>query len=287
MTKLTVRAALELLGHEAIVPMAYKDSVGVWTWGVGITNASGHNVMRYKDKPQSIQRVLEVYFWALKSYMENVLEAFEGYELSETQFAGALSFEYNTGSILEATWVDAWKRGDIEDARRRFMLWNKPKQIIGRRKKECALFFDGKWSQRKDGTANVYHELNAKYRPMTKSIKRVFVRDQIEKLLSPFKPKPPHKKVLEDLAAKDRVSTVDTATKVGGGFTVLTGIATQFREFLGQLAGIEIPRELLWFILAAVVLFVLWWIWKERKAYRQEAVYGLESLQAAEDFHGF
>ena len=52
---ITVKIAQEIVSHEAIVREAYKDSVGVWTWSVGITNASGHKVFpRYKDNPQSL-----------------------------------------------------------------------------------------------------------------------------------------------------------------------------------------------------------------------------------------
>lgn len=39
--KITARVALELASHEGLVRQAYKDSVGVWTWSIGITSASG------------------------------------------------------------------------------------------------------------------------------------------------------------------------------------------------------------------------------------------------------
>ena len=103
---ITLRVALELLSHEAIVREAYKDSVGVWTWGVGVTDASGHKVQRYIDSPQTIERCLEIYVWLLRTrYAPAVRKAFEGHNLSEHEFAAALSFHYNTGAIGRATWV--------------------------------------------------------------------------------------------------------------------------------------------------------------------------------------
>jgi len=171
---ITLRAALELVTHEAIVQEAYKDSVGVWTWGIGVTDASGHGVMRYKDQPQPIERCLEIYIWLLKTrYAPDVLKAFAGRALTEAQFAAALSFHYNTGAILKAEWVKAWLAGDIASARAQFMNWRKPPEIIPRREKERDLFFDGRWSG--DAMCNVYQVRKPSYAPDWSSVKRIDV----------------------------------------------------------------------------------------------------------------
>lgn len=143
---LTRRVAIEVAGHESCVLEAYLDSVGVWTWGFGLTIASGHNPMRYRKKPATLDRCVEVYIWALRRYAREVLDAFEGYELSQAQFAAALSFHWNTGKIRVASWVAAVKRGDRKAASAGFLAYNKPAEIVGRRKKEHDLFFKGKWS---------------------------------------------------------------------------------------------------------------------------------------------
>lgn len=143
----TKRALLELVSHEAIVLEAYKDSKGIWTWGIGVTNASGHRVDRYKDNPQTIEKVLTIFKWLVEvKYLPAVLEAFNGVHLNEHQLAAALSFHYNTGAIGKASWVKSFKDGDLVKARREFMNWKKPVEIIPRRQKECDLFFDGTWS---------------------------------------------------------------------------------------------------------------------------------------------
>lgn len=154
-TPITERIMLEVIEHEGIVPQAYKDSRGIWTWGVGVTDASGHRVGRYIGNPVSIERCLEVYEWLLRErYLPAVLRAFEGIALSEAQLGGALSFHWNTGAIENATWVETFMRGNADLAYRQFMNWSSPREIIPRRRAEQALFFKGKWAS--DGIVPVY-----------------------------------------------------------------------------------------------------------------------------------
>jgi lysozyme len=181
--EITEKIALEILSHEAIVPEAYKDSKGVWTWSVGITNASGHQVYpRYKDNPQSIQRCIEVYVWLLKTkYGPEVRGAFLGHKLTEAQFAAALSFHYNTGAIQRASWVDSWKAGDTHKAQIQIMEWRKPAEIIERREKERDLFFGGVWSA--DGKATVYQVAKPSYSPRWSSAKRIDISADLKAAL--------------------------------------------------------------------------------------------------------
>ena len=65
--QLTPRIAMEILSHEAVVREAYQDVVGVWTWGVGVTEASGHSICpRYVDRPQTMRWCLEMYLRLLR-----------------------------------------------------------------------------------------------------------------------------------------------------------------------------------------------------------------------------
>lgn len=163
---LTVRGALEIVSHEAIVQEAYQDSGGVWTWGIGVTNASGHEVFpRYKDNPQPIQQCLEVYIWLLrKNYIPDVLKAFAGRALTEAQFAAALSFHYNTGAIGKSDWVRLWLNGKAQDARQFLEShYLNGGVLTGRRKAESALFFDGQWSN--NGRVSVFPVAKPSYHP--------------------------------------------------------------------------------------------------------------------------
>lgn len=171
--KLSMRTLMELVSHEGIVLEAYKDSKGIWTWGIGVTNASGHKVNRYKDNPQTIKKVVEIFEWLVRTkYLPDVIKAFNK-PLSEAQLAAALSFHYNTGAISRASWVKSFNAGDIEKAKKEFMNWRSPKEIIPRREKERDLFFDGKWSN-KDNMATVYTKVKKpSYTPDWKSGKKV------------------------------------------------------------------------------------------------------------------
>lgn len=181
--QLTMPILLELLEHEGLVLEAYKDSVGVWTWGGGVTDKSGHLVMRYKDKPASIEHCLKIYEWLLRvKYLPDVLKAFGDFPLSETQLGGALSFHWNTGAILTADWVKKVKAGDHDGAYAAMLNWSKPKEIIPRRKLERALFFEGRWSS--DGVVNIYTRVRKpSYAPDWSSAKPTDIRAELQKLL--------------------------------------------------------------------------------------------------------
>jgi lysozyme len=181
---LTLNVAMEIVSHEAIVREAYKDSVGVWTWSVGITNASGHQVYpRYKDNPQTVAKCLDIFLWALREkYVPAVAKAFEGHALTEAQFAAALSFHYNTGRIATADWVADVKAGRTDAARLAIMNWRKPAAIIPRREKERDLFFNGKWSN--DGCATIFPVRKPRYQPDFAHPERVDIRPILNGLLA-------------------------------------------------------------------------------------------------------
>ena len=180
MRTLTPRILGEILQHEGLAREAYRDSVGVWTWSVGITDASGHGVARYRDNPQPLERCLEVFVWLLTTrYLPPVLAAFGAFDPAEHQLAAALSFHYNTGAIARATWLKRFLAGDSQGARAAILDWRRPPEILPRRRKERDLFFDAKWSG--DGMVAVYEVVKPGYRPVRP--KRVEVDEVLGGLL--------------------------------------------------------------------------------------------------------
>lgn len=181
---LTVQAALELVGHEAIVLEWYKDSSGVGTWGIGVTNASGHNVDRYKDKPQTVERVLEIFVWLLRTkYVPDVLRAFSGTLITIEQFAAALSFHYNTGAILRTDWVPLFRAGKLSAARTFLEThYLNGGVLTERRAAEAELFFDGVWSN--DGTTTIWPVKKPSYTPDWGRGRKVAIRAEMEKALA-------------------------------------------------------------------------------------------------------
>lgn len=163
---LTPRVVAFAAGEEGLVREAYRDSEGVWTWALGVTNASGHLVFpRYRDNPQPLETCVEISIWLMrKRYLPLVAAAFQGHVLSEHQLAAALSFNWNTGAIARASWVKSFVAGDIAKARAEFMQWRNPASIVERRRRECALFFDGKWPA-KLGRVPVWRVAKPSYKP--------------------------------------------------------------------------------------------------------------------------
>jgi len=157
---------------------AYKDSKGVWTWGIGVTNASGHRVDRYKDFPTDLSHVIKIFKWLLETkYLPDVLKAFDK-PLTETQLGAALSFHYNTGAIAKAQWVKSFNEGNVEKARQEFMNWRSPPEIIPRREAERDLFFEGRWTN--DGKATVYTRVRKpSYTPDWSSATQVDISKEI------------------------------------------------------------------------------------------------------------
>ncbi|MDE2560715.1 MAG: hypothetical protein KGL48_00580 [Sphingomonadales bacterium] len=183
MRDLTPRIVLELLAHEGLVREAYRDSTGVWTWSVGITDASGHRVYpRYKDNPQPLSHCLEVYVWLLRTrYLPQVIAAFGAYDPAEHELGAALSFHWNTGAIARASWVGRFTSGDRDGARASFLSWARPLAVAARRAREAALLFDGQWSG--DGSALVYAVSKPSYHPA--GGQRQDLREAVDALLSP------------------------------------------------------------------------------------------------------
>lgn len=181
---ITPRVAAEIIFHEAIVLEWYKDSVGVGTWGIGVTDKSGHAVGRYKDHPQSIEHVLEVFLWLLRtSYAPDVQKAFKGMMLTENQFAAALSFHYNTGAILRTDWVKMVLAGDRAGARK-FLTshYLNGGDLQKRRNQEAALFFDGVWSS--DGTTTIWPVKRPSYTPDWRNGMRVNIMGDLAKAMA-------------------------------------------------------------------------------------------------------
>lgn len=208
--------AMEVASHEALVRQTYKDSVGILTWCVGMTNATGHTVQRYIGKPASVQHCMNVYVWALQNYAAGVYRAFAGHKLTKAQFAAALSFHWNTGAIEKASWVKLWKAGDIAGAKRAFMDWKKPPEIVERRRKERDLFFDGKWSN--NGTMVEYTKLTAKMTPAWSSAKRL---DVSKELRAAFAAAP----VKLDVAPKpDAAPAAPTKSPSGPGLLIVLAV---------------------------------------------------------------
>lgn len=144
----------DIIAHEGVVLNPYKDSKGIWTWLVGHTAMAGlPDPAKNIGETASLVLALKVFKRDIERFEARVRAAFKR-PLNQAQFDAAVSFDFNTGGIDRATWVKHFNNGDMAAARKSFMNWRKPKEIIPRRKKEQALFFDGVYSN--NGQAPIY-----------------------------------------------------------------------------------------------------------------------------------
>ena len=134
--------------HEGIVPAPYKDSVGVWTYGIGHTAAAGgpDPSKMARGMPQNLDAALrdvfDLFRADLPKYEAGVNRAVKA-KITQAQFDALVSFHYNTGAIGKASLVKKLNAGDVAGAAAGFMAWRKPAEIIPRREDEQALFAKG------------------------------------------------------------------------------------------------------------------------------------------------
>ncbi len=156
--KITQAGVLEIAEHEGIVLGPYKDSVAVWTYGVGHTAAAGGpdpaKMPREDTRSWPAARVemelvkaLRLFDEDLDKYEARVAKAVKA-SLKPHEFDALVSFDFNTGGIFKAKLTEAVNRGDRSGDG--FMGWIKPKEIIKRRKAEQTLFRTGRYDANGD-----------------------------------------------------------------------------------------------------------------------------------------
>ncbi|SFQ14003.1 lysozyme [Roseivivax halotolerans] len=155
--EITDRGLLEIAEHEGIVPAPYRDSVGVWTWGLGHTAAAGGpdpskmNRAMPNDIDAAIEEVLDQFRIDVARYARRVGDAVK-VALKPYERDALVSFDLNTGGIYRAKLTAAINRGDA-DASRHFFGWLKPPEIRKRRTAEKRLFETGDYDANGDEIA--------------------------------------------------------------------------------------------------------------------------------------
>lgn len=137
---------------ESVVLKAYRDAVGVWTIGAGLTAASGV----IKPKAGMVitrERARELTELALeRNYLPRVERAF-GPAAAQNVIDGAASFDWNTGAIHKASWVPAYLSGKMNSARAALCAWTKGggkvlPGLVRRRNEEADIIFLNRYPAR-------------------------------------------------------------------------------------------------------------------------------------------
>lgn len=148
--KTSPQGVIAIAVHEGLVPAPYRDSVGVWTYGVGHTKGAGDPDPAAMDKAMpngqamtdAIAHAIKLFAEDLGKYEARVNRAVN-VPLSQHQFDALVSFDFNTGGIFKAKLTESLNAGDYQKAGERFMGWLKPPEIRGRRTQEMNLFLKG------------------------------------------------------------------------------------------------------------------------------------------------
>jgi len=169
--------------HEGIVPGPYRDSVGVWTYGLGHTLGAGYPdpAKMRRGMPSNLDAALrdvfDLFRRDLPKYEAGVSRAVK-VPITQAQFDALVSFHYNTGAIGRASFVKKLNAGDEVGAAAGMMAWSKPASIIERRKAEQTLFARGIYPT---GTATVW-KVDGNGKVIWKPVKRL-TKDQVLALL--------------------------------------------------------------------------------------------------------
>ena len=184
MTMKTSDAGLFALAlHEGIVPAPYRDSVGVWTYGIGHTMGAGYPdpAKMQRGMPSNLDAALRDVFDLFRrdvAKYEAAVNRAVKVPITQAQFDALVSFHYNTGAIGRASFVKRLNAGDEVGAAAGMMAWSKPASIIDRRKAEQKLFAKGIYPT---GTVPVW-KVDGNGRVIWKPARRL-TKDQVLALL--------------------------------------------------------------------------------------------------------
>lgn len=133
-----------LVGLEGFKVEAYKDTKGLWTIGVGHLILPGEHYLL--KELLSNERVEELLANDLEKYETTVNHTIHN-DVTQYQFDALVSFCFNIGcnGFRNSTVARVINNGEFNKVADAMMMWNKPKEIIGRRSKEVRLFCTGSY----------------------------------------------------------------------------------------------------------------------------------------------
>ena len=127
-----------IVRREGVRNKAYKDSKSLWTIGIG-------HLIKLKEKVLLVKTLTDEEIEQLfRDDVKPIEEILAKFELHQNQYDALVSFMFNIGNngFLKSTVYKLLSQGntDVSDA---MLMWNKPKEIIGRRKLEVQLYKEG------------------------------------------------------------------------------------------------------------------------------------------------
>lgn len=129
-----------LIQREGVRLKAYKDSVGVWTIGVGHTSAAGSPKVT-PDLTITKAECDEILSRDLTKYEQAVSNTINK-PMKQNEFDAYVSLCYNIGpgAFARSSTARLFNEGKKAEAAEAIKAWNKPPEIIGRRNTEYKQF---------------------------------------------------------------------------------------------------------------------------------------------------
>lgn len=140
MMKTSSRGLAAIALREGNMLTAYRDTVGVWTIGVGHTSAAGlpYVVKGMKITNAESLAILSRDIAAVEADVNRLVKV----PLTQDQFDALVSFVFNIGStaFAKSTLLRYLNAKRYALAADQFLVWIKQKELLGRRKQERAQF---------------------------------------------------------------------------------------------------------------------------------------------------
>ncbi len=136
------RQKLKIREGERLRP--YPDSKGIPTIGVGITSYPDGRAVTMADPPLTPERS-DALFRETLGRFERAVNAVLTRTPSQAQFDAMVSLAFNIGpaGFQRSTVVKRFNEGDVQGAADAFLMWNKPPEIMDRRRGERLQFLAG------------------------------------------------------------------------------------------------------------------------------------------------
>jgi len=140
----SVKGKLHLIYDEGNKTKAYKDSVGIWTIGVGYTRIEGRPVK--EGDVLTLEQITAMLPEVLKEYEDAVNQSVT-VPLHQHEFDACVCLAYNIGAggfkgSTVVKLINAGQKRSAEFALAWFM-WHKPFEIVKRRWNDANLFIKG------------------------------------------------------------------------------------------------------------------------------------------------
>lgn len=128
---------------EGIKSKPYKDSVGIWTIGIGSTLLEDGTKVTKDTKSLTKEQIYTLFTITSKKY-EDAVNNFIKITLTQNQFNALFALCYNIGieGFKKSTVVKRINnKNNKVDITNAWLMWTKQKELTGRRIKEINLYF--------------------------------------------------------------------------------------------------------------------------------------------------